>query len=108
MSDDDLKQLLQDTKDYLHISWDDEKTDKNLSGMIKRGMSHLNKIAGVTLNFIEEDSPRQLLLDYVRYANSQALEVFNTNFQGELLELNLEYAVKKEQEEGATNENKST
>lgn len=105
MSDDDLKQLLQDAKDYLHISWDDEKTDKNLSGMIKRGMSHLNKISGVTLNFIEEDSPRQLLLDYVRYANSQALEVFNTNFQSELLELNLEYAVKRAMEEGATNEN---
>lgn len=98
MSEEEFLNLLQDTKDYLHISWYDEKTDKNLSGMIRRGMSHLNKIAGVTLNFIEEDLPRQLLLDYVRYANSQALEVFNTNFQSELLELNLDYAIKQQKE----------
>ena len=107
MSEEEFLNLLQDTKDYLHISWYDEKTDKNLSGMIRRGMSHLNKIAGVTLNFIEEDLPRQLLLDYVRYANSQALEVFNTNFQSELLELNLDYAI-KQQKEGAIDENQST
>jgi len=107
MSEEEFLNLLQDTKNYLHISWYDEKTDKNLSGMIRRGMSHLNKIAGVTLNFIEEDLPRQLLLDYVRYANSQALEVFNTNFQSELLELNLDYAI-KQQKEGAIDENQST
>ncbi|NFH74545.1 hypothetical protein FDC58_18500 [Clostridium botulinum] len=92
MSEDELKVLLQDVKDYLHISWDDEKTDKNLTGMIKRGMAHLNKIAGVSfLDYTVEDSPKSLLLDYVRYANSQALEVFEMNFQGELLSLHLEY-----------------
>ncbi|WP_252244509.1 MULTISPECIES: hypothetical protein [unclassified Clostridium] len=92
MSEDELKVLLQDVKDYLHISWYDEKTDKNLTGMIKRGMAHLNKIAGVfSLDYTVEDSPKSLLLDYVRYANSQALEVFEMNFQGELLSLHLEY-----------------
>ena len=92
MSEDDLNVLLQDAKDYLHISWDDEKTDKNLTGMIKRGMAHLNKIAGVSnLDFVAEDSPKSLLLDYVRYANSQALEVFEMKFQSELLSLHLEY-----------------
>lgn len=82
--------MLQDIKDYLHISWDDEKTDKNLTSMIKRGMARLTDIAGVsTLDFTVEDLPRQLLFDYVRYANSQALEVFEINFQGELLTLHL-------------------
>lgn len=90
MPEDDLKNLLQDVKDYLHISWEDEKTDKNLTGMIKRGMTRLTNIAGVSsLNFIEEDLPRQLLFDYCRYANSQALEVFETNFQSELLNLHI-------------------
>lgn len=90
MSEDDLKTLLQDVKDYLHISWEDEKTDKNLTGMIKRGIARLTKIAGVpSLNFIEEDLPRQLLFDYCRYANSQALEAFETNFQSELLSLHI-------------------
>lgn len=87
--------LLDDVKDYLHISWVDEKTDKNITGMIKRGMAYLQKIAGVpSLDFTQEDAPKSLLLDYVRYANSQALELFETNFRGELLSLHLEYQAK--------------
>lgn len=91
MSEEEFQVLLQDVKDYLHISWQDEKTDKNLTGMIKRGMARLTNIAGVlSLDFIVEDSPRELLFDYVRYANSQALEVWETNFQSELLSLHLD------------------
>ena len=88
----DMDKLLEDIKDYLNIRWNDEKTDKNILGMIKRGMARLQKIAGVSsLNYEEEDLPRTLLFDYVRYANSQALEMFEKNFQSELLELHLEY-----------------
>ena len=90
MNQEEIQQLLQDIKDYLHITWDDEKTDKNLTGMIKRGMKKLDDIAGLSLDFTIEDSPRELLFDYVRYANSQALEVWEKNFQSELLSLHLE------------------
>ena len=90
------EELLKDIKDYLNITWEDERTDKNITGMIKRGMTYLQKVAGVSsLDFIEEDSPRALLCDYVRYANSQVLEMFETNFQSELLSLNLEYQAKE-------------
>ena len=90
------EELLKDIKDYLNITWEDERTDKNITGMIKRGMTYLQKVAGVSsLVFIEEDSPRALLFDYVRYANSQVLEMFETNFQSELLSLNLEYQAKE-------------
>lgn len=88
--------LLEDVKGYLNITWEDERTDKNITGMIKRGMTYLQKVAGVSsLDFTEEDSPRALLFDYVRYANSQALEMFEINFQSELLSLNLEYQAKE-------------
>ena len=90
MNQEEIQQLLQDIKDYLHITWDDEKTDKNLTGMIKRGMKKLDDIAGLNLDFTIEDSPRELLFDYVRYANSQAWEVWEKNFQSELLSLHLE------------------
>lgn len=89
-------ELLKDIKDYLNITWEDERTDKNITGMIKRGMTYLQKVAGVSsLDFTEGDSPRTLLFDYVRYANSQALEMFEVNFQSELLSLNLEYQTKE-------------
>lgn len=87
----DMKSLLEDVKDYIGITWQDENTDKKVTGYINRGMARLQFIAGAPLDFEKEDLPRSLLLDYCRYANSQALEVFEANFQSELLELNLSY-----------------
>lgn len=88
-------ELLEDVKAYLNITWVDARTENNITGMIKRGMSYLQKVAGVaSLDFTQEDTPKSLLLDYVRYANSQALELFEINFRGELLSLNLEYQAK--------------
>ncbi len=81
--------LLNDVKSYLHITWEDEKTDKNLRGMINRGKSRLQEIAGVTLYFEIEDLPKTLLLDYCRYANSHALEMFEKNFASELMSLHV-------------------
>lgn len=88
------EQLLLDVRSYLHINWIDEKTEKNLTGMIKRGMARLQEIAGVPLDFTEEDLPRTLLLDYCRYANSHALEMFEINFAGELVSLHINGQVK--------------
>jgi len=110
MSEEEFEILLQDIKDYLHITWNDGKTDKNLTGMIKRGMARLKDVAGVsTLDFKEEDLPRTLLFDYCRYANSQALEMFENNFQSELLSLHLrcqaQVIIDKQVEEGVTYEN---
>lgn len=88
----DEQQLLSDVESYLHITWQDDNTDKNVTGYIRRGKARLQDIAGVSsLDFTIEDLPRQLLFDYCRYANSQALEMFENNFQSDLLELSLRY-----------------
>lgn len=85
-------QLLIDIKDYLNITWEDERTSKNLVGIMKRGMKRLENIAGVSsIDFTEEGSAKELLLDYCRYANSHALEMFENNFIGELQSLHFEY-----------------
>jgi hypothetical protein len=82
--------LLDAVKLYLNITWQDDATDTKVTGYINRGMALLRHIAGApSLDFTAEDLPRTLLLDYCRYANSQALEVFEQNFQSDLLELNL-------------------
>lgn len=83
--------LLEDVKSYLKITWQDDGTDSLIIGYISRGMKRLQDIAGASLDFMAEDSPRQLLFDYCRYANSQALEVFEKNFEADLLEMNLRY-----------------
>ena len=91
-----LEQLLADIKIYLHISWIDLNTDNKLSGMINRGMARLQTIAGASLDFSIEDIPRALLFDYVRYANSQALEMWEKNFASELRSLHDETRVNAE------------
>lgn len=84
--------LLFEVREYLNITWADDKTDRKITGIIKRGMAYLQEVAGVSsLDFSVEDSPKSLLLDYARYANSHALEMFPINFRGELLSLHLKY-----------------
>lgn len=89
-----MPELLTTVKDYLHITWEDPKTDKNLMGFINRGKARLQDIAGAPLDFTIEDLPRSLLLDYCRYANSQALEMFEKNFASELMDLHITSQVK--------------
>lgn len=91
-----LELLLADIRNYLHITWLDENTDSNLTGMINRGMARLQTIAGVPLDFNIEDDARALLFDYVRYANSQALEMWEKNFASELMSLHINSQVNLE------------
>lgn len=86
--------LLNDVKAYLHINWQDSDMDINLTGILSRGMARLQEIAGVPLDFTKEDLPKSLLLDYCRYANSHALEMFEVNFASELLSLHIKGQVK--------------
>jgi len=90
--------LLEEVKSYLHITWIDDITDNNLNGFISRGKARLQKIAGVSLDFDAEDMPKVLLLDYCRYANSQALEMFEKNFASELMSLHIQSLVDAEPE----------
>lgn len=84
-----LMALLDDVKNYLDITWEDEQTDLKLTGIIERGKKYLNKVAGKELNFDAEDKPKELLLDYCRYVRSNALEVFQQNYLSELLSLQI-------------------
>lgn len=81
--------LLTDVKNYLDISWTDTNTDNKLLGIIARGMKYLDKTAGAELDYSIEDKPKELLLDYCRYARSNALEQFQNNFLSELLTLQM-------------------
>lgn len=81
--------LLETVKAYLKITWQNADTDAEVTGYINRGMTRLQQIAGAPLDFTAEGQPRVLLLDYCRYARSQALEVFERNFGAELLDLHL-------------------
>ena len=90
---------LEEVKNYLQITWDDPDTNQRLTGIIARGESYLEHIAGGSLDFSEESRPRALLLDYCRYANANALEDFPVNFLAELNGMRLERQVAERAEE---------
>lgn len=85
--------LLNDVKIYLDITWTDTNTDAKLSGIIARGIKYIDRIAGSAMDYVLEDKPKELLLDYCRYARSGALEEFQKNYLHELLSLQIDKEV---------------
>ncbi len=76
-------------KNYLDITWNDPAGDNKLSGIIARGISYIDGIAGKQMDYTIEGKPRELLMDYCRYARSNALDEFQINYLHELLTLQI-------------------
>lgn len=99
--------LLESIKLELGITWKDDNTDKKIIGFINKGKSYLMDIAGVDeIDFTKEGLARSLLFDYCRYRNSNAIELFEENFRGQLVRLNNKYqaeALLKEESEANGN-----
>ena len=85
--------MLQEVKDYLKITWDDE--DANLQGIIDRGQAKLNDLVGTELNYEISGQAQSLLLDYCRYTYNNASEYFEENYQKEILRLQLKVGIEQ-------------
>lgn len=81
--------LLEQVKNYLDITWEDDAGDKKLTGIIERGMKYINQYGGATFDYSKQEKPLELLMDYVRYVRSDALDEFTTNYLPELLSLQI-------------------
>jgi hypothetical protein len=92
--------LLLEVKNYLDITWEDDAGDTKLSGIIARGMKYLDSVAGEALDYTVDDKPKELLLDYVRYVRSNALDEFQINYLHELLSLQIAREVANYDPEG--------
>lgn len=77
-------------KNYLDMNWQDEMQDSKISGIIKRGKSRLQNVAGASLSFSENSREMELLLDYCLYAISHALSEWETAYKSELIALRLQ------------------
>lgn len=77
--------LLEDVENYLNITWQDEATDKRISGLIAAGMVYLDGKLGAQADYTQDGLPRTLLMEYVRYARDAALDVFENNYLSMLL-----------------------
>lgn len=95
MTEAEFNELLSEAKNYLDITWEDEGTDRKLSGILRRGMAYLDEKAGANLDYSIEGQPKALLLDYARYARANALDEFQINYLHEILSLHMICRVKE-------------
>ena len=91
-------ELLEEVKNYLDITWNDEPTNKKLGGIIERGKKYLDHIAGAELDYSVNEKPKELLFDYCRYVRSNALNEFQDNYLSELLSLQFMQQIKENME----------
>jgi len=94
-----LEKLFEDVKNYLDITWDDDDTNRNIKGIVSRGMDYLDNAAGGKQDFEKESGARALLFEYAMYVNSGALSEFQQNYLPELLSLQMHQEVKMHEEE---------
>lgn len=88
-------QLLEDVKNYLNITWDDEATDRKVRGLIAAGAAYLDLKRGAPADYEADGLPRSLLMDYVRYGRDEALDVFEANYRPLLLSMRHEQEVRE-------------
>nr|DAF91100.1 MAG TPA: head to tail adaptor [Siphoviridae sp. ctKNZ79] len=89
--------LMEDALAYLQITWKDKTLQRKLEGGIERGKVLLEEYAGTTLNFDVPGTPQALLFDYLRYVRSDATEMFEINYQRDLMRLRNLYGVNGEE-----------
>ncbi|MDO0133049.1 hypothetical protein KLN18_18545 [Clostridioides difficile] len=90
MKNEDIKNVVEEVKEYLNITWIEE--DTKIEKMVTRGIDYFeNEIAGATLDF-KDNFNRELLFNYCRYVRNNAIEYFEENFSKELLRLQIKSA----------------
>lgn len=87
-------ELLADVKNDLNITWDDDATDNKIRGLIATASIYLDGKGGAVLDYEGDGLPRMLLMEFVRYARDEALDVFENNYTALILAMQNERAVK--------------
>lgn len=83
-------ELLNEVKDYLDITWQDEATDRKLKGQIRRGIAYLADKTGVEKSASAfqcetgNDRVQGLLFNYLLYDRAGALDEFEKNYTPEI------------------------
>lgn len=91
-ADEISKELLDEVKDKLDITWDDN--DEGVKSIIVRAGKYLQTKVSQQLLFTPESDEYTLLLERCRYDWNNALDEFETNHASEILSFIQSYALK--------------
>lgn len=86
--------MLDELKNYLDITWDDDDTNKKISQLLDRALKIIKGYAcNQEIDYTVDLFAKQLLFDLCRLIYNNAYEDFGTNFAGELLLLRAKYRI---------------
>lgn len=94
-------ELIEDIRADNGLTWSDDATERNLRNQIGSGMAYLDGKLGEPGDYLSGGLPRTLLFEYVRYARSSALDVFETNYLSMILAMQTERQVQRYAEKNA-------
>ena len=85
--------LLEEVKTYLKITWDDNRTNAEITALIEQANYYLlNKTGVEEIDYTEDLDAKSILKDYCRYVRNYSLEYFEENFASHVWSLILKYA----------------
>lgn len=88
--------MLDELKNYLNISWQDELIDNKLIQLVDESKAVLNHLMGVDLDYEQDQEAKELLFNRVRYAYNNALDEFEKNFAQVILRKQLIVGIRHE------------
>ena len=94
LDSDKKKVLLEAVKGRLSITWENEKTEKNLSDMIDDAEIYLNHLLGAECDYSAPGMFRKLFLNYVMYVYNHCEDEFERAYQMDILKLQAFCSVK--------------
>ena len=86
-----MDELLDEVKDYLKITWNDE--DTSINKLILEAKQYLDEKLGTAVDYTVDLVALGLLKDYCRYVRNYSKEYFEKNFLNEILNLQLKYSI---------------
>ncbi|MBJ8025444.1 phage head-tail connector protein [Bacillus cereus] len=86
-----MDELLNELKDVLKITWNEE--DTHLNSILDKGKAYLFNLTNASFDFSKELTPKDLLLERCRYVYNNAGDEFEKNYKNELTRLILDVAI---------------
>lgn len=88
-----MDSLLQELKDKLNITWDEEETNRKLNSILIDAEIILNYKLGATIDYYEEGPEHNLFLNYCMYAWNNCTNEFDDNYLNEIYQIRQKYEV---------------
>lgn len=92
--------LLQDLKDKLNITWDEEETNRKLESILENALAVMNyKLGADNIDYVAPGMEHNLLLNYCMYVWNNCENEFDNNYLNEIYQIRHKYEVLNYEEE---------